>query len=491
MTERVIGGRYRVIRLLGEGGMGAVYEAEHTSTNRRVAVKVVSDASAKRPNVIQRFLQEAKIVGAVETQHIVQVFDAGKDEETGSPYIAMELLAGEDVSQLLRRVGPLSPDLALRIAAQTCLGLGKAHAAGVIHRDIKPANLFLTRREGGDILVKILDFGIAKSTTQTDAARITATGNVLGSPSYMSPEQIKSSKSIDARTDLWSLGAVMYEMLTGLVPYHQVETVHQLIMVICTQPPPPLQDLAPWVPAEVTGAVEAAMRHDLDRRFPSAIAMHDFLSRLLPAGSSTIHESMLVPVDPRLRTTRAPRRATPAAVPAVLTVEAAPPVEPTPSARSPYVPVVITAVVAGLAIAGALAYKTRSKAAEPQVALAPTSQPSVAVVPAEITVTIQVEDGATVTVDGAPKEAPAGNLSITGKLGSTHHVVVARAGREASAEIAITETGALPSKVDLPPAAPSSTASVSPRPAAAARPAPVPAADSKAAKTGVSTKFQL
>jgi serine/threonine-protein kinase len=163
----VIDGKYQIIRQLGEGGMGAVYEARHMGTGRRVAVKViVGEALAKSADIVARFRREAMASGSIESQHIAQVLDTGVDAQSGSPYMVMEMLVGEDVQQAIRRVGPFAPELALRVVAQACLGLHKAHEAGVVHRDIKPANLYIARRDGGDLVVKLLDFGIAKVTTR-------------------------------------------------------------------------------------------------------------------------------------------------------------------------------------------------------------------------------------------------------------------------------------------------------------------------------------
>ncbi len=154
--------KYEIIRQLGEGGMGAVYEARHLGTARRVAVKVISSSLAKGPEVVARFQREARASGSIDSQHVVQVLDTGIDPATSNPYMVMEYMAGEDLHQLIERLGVLSPDLALRMVAQACQGLGRAHEIGILHRDIKSANLFLAHREGSERVVKILDFGIAK-----------------------------------------------------------------------------------------------------------------------------------------------------------------------------------------------------------------------------------------------------------------------------------------------------------------------------------------
>ncbi|WP_437820190.1 serine/threonine protein kinase [Sorangium sp. So ce1078] len=319
MIGTIIDGKYQIRKLLGEGAMGSVYEAEHTGTGRRCAVKVISSADLTRdPKVVSRFQREARAAGAIDTQHITQVLDAGVDRGSNLPFLAMEFLAGEDVHQLIKRVGPLSPDLALRIVAQSCLGLQKAHEASVVHRDIKPHNLFLARRDEGEILVKLLDFGIAKvkmdRANETEGADLTRTGNLIGSPLYMSPEQARGQKEIDHRTDIWSLGAVLYQALTGRTPYHHITALGELIISICSDPAPPVQDFAPWVPPEIAAIVHRCLLQSPGQRYQSAQEMFGAIRPLLPYGWG-IHESMLVPLPEAVRGQSAPRFSTNANIP--------------------------------------------------------------------------------------------------------------------------------------------------------------------------------
>ncbi|MES1189317.1 MAG: serine/threonine-protein kinase [Myxococcales bacterium] len=296
MLGKTIDGKYQIVRLLGQGGMGAVYEAAHTGTGRRVALKLIIAETISR-DAILRFQREARAAGVIESQHIVQVLDTGIDREQGLPFMVMEYLVGEDLQHLCGRIGALSPELALRIATQACSGIQKAHEARVIHRDIKPANIYLASRDE-DVVVKLLDFGIAKVKEEhlpgsTDQA-LTRTGSMMGSPLYMSPEQAMGLKTIDHRTDLWSLGAVLYEVLAGKPPHHGAETLGQLILAICSAPPVPIQRLAPSVPDELAEIVHRAMRLDPNERFQSAADMRDAMRRLLPQGAS-LTQSMLVP----------------------------------------------------------------------------------------------------------------------------------------------------------------------------------------------------
>ncbi|HTN82233.1 MAG TPA: serine/threonine-protein kinase, partial [Sorangium sp.] len=270
MIGRTLDDRYAIHRLLGQGGMGAVYEARHTGTGRRVAVKVILGQAAD-DELVRRFQREARAVGAVESEHIAQVFDTGRDRETGAPYIAMEFLEGEDVQALIERLGPLPVDLALRVGLQACLGLERAHEAGIVHRDIKPANLFLARKQGGQRVIKLLDFGVAKvADNSLGNGGMTKSGALLGSPLYMSPEQARGSGAVDARSDIWSLGISLYHALSGQRPNQHLTGLGELVLAICTTPVRWIQEVAPWVPPEVAHLVHRALVIDPAGRTASA-----------------------------------------------------------------------------------------------------------------------------------------------------------------------------------------------------------------------------
>jgi serine/threonine-protein kinase len=288
VVGQTIDGRYRVLSVLGVGGMGAVYEAEHTGTGQRVAVKVVHAEISGKADVVGRFHREARAASSIQTPHIVRVLDSGTDPVTHVSYMVMELLHGEDLRSLLQRVGKLPPDLALRLIGQACLGIGKAHEAGVIHRDIKPANLFLSRGEGDEITVKVVDFGIAKMVDAQlpGAGALTRTGGVVGSPLYMSPEQAMGHKTLDLRTDVWSLGVVLYEALAGRTPQLEGETFMAIMMAILSRPAPPIAELAPWVSPEIAAIVHRMIASEPDARFASMAAVLEAIVPSLPAGLS-------------------------------------------------------------------------------------------------------------------------------------------------------------------------------------------------------------
>ncbi|MDI1450579.1 serine/threonine protein kinase [Polyangium sp. 6x1] len=304
--NELIGGRYRIERRLGAGGMGAVYEATDLQGGARVAVKVVTAEVARNELLLGRFEREVRAARGLDTPHVVRAIDAGRDGYSGLPFLVMEVLEGEDVRALFKRLGPVRPDLALRIVAQACRGLDVAHAQRIVHRDVKPANLFLANGPGpGGRTVKILDFGIAKLAPDPESmaeagelTSLTQTGSMLGSPLYMAPEQARGHKQIDGRADLWSLGVVLYQALTGVTPHRDSGALGDLIIAICTEPAERVERLAPWVRPEVAAVVHRALDLDPTQRFQSAAEMHAALVALLPPGdaSAAIHERMLVPL---------------------------------------------------------------------------------------------------------------------------------------------------------------------------------------------------
>ncbi|MEJ7728421.1 MAG: protein kinase [Polyangiaceae bacterium] len=310
-TGPLVAGKYRLGGLLGEGGMGAVFDARNELTQRRVALKRIRRVGgAADPERVARFQREARAAGAIDTPHIVQVLDAGTDDATGDPFLVLEHLSGEDAKQLLARVGPLPVELAVRVAAQAALGLCKAHQAGVVHRDIKPANLLLARTGDGEVVVKICDFGIAKVQPEEalgDGERtLTRTGTMIGSPAYMSPEQAQGLKSSDHRGDLWALGAVLFELLSGRQPHDDYETLGQLLVAICTTAPRDVRTVAPWVPADVARIVERCLRIDAAQRYPSAQALLDDL-RACSGGATSLRAEALKGVgEEELRLAPAP-----------------------------------------------------------------------------------------------------------------------------------------------------------------------------------------
>jgi serine/threonine-protein kinase len=478
----LVGGRYRLAQVLGEGGMGSVFEAEETTTGERFALKLIhgrlllSGRGAR-----SRFRREARAASAVASPHIIRVVDSGEDEVTGDLFLVMERLSGEDLQQLVDREGPLRPDAALRIAAQALLGLERAHEAGIVHRDIKPANLFLARGDGGEVTVKILDFGVAKIVA--DPAKLphttglTHTGGLVGSPLYMSPEQAQGSKAVDHRTDLWSLGSLLYCALCGRAPHAGAGSVGKLILDICSSPARPIREVAPWIAPAVADVVHRALAIDAARRYPSAAAMRAALEPLVPGGLA-IRAEMLAGVSEEERAAApivpAPRAATEVTTTSA-TAEAPRPERHGTRAASARLGAG-AALVLGLAVTAraALVHAPRAAPVEARkdaATVAPVVSPP-PVAPETIhrvQLTVLPAD-ASVEVDGALAAVQNGAVEIAGVLGSTHRVRVSKGKAEAATEVIVTDKGAAPSRVELAPPPP---VRVPPRPRPAA-PAPPP-----------------
>ena len=289
--------------------MGAVYEVVNVDTRGRCAMKLLRPDVADKPDFKERFLREARACSVVSSDHIVKVFDSGTDAETGSPYLVMEYLEGEDVEATKARLGAMNPSACLKIVLQAALGLAKAHAAGIVHRDIKPANLFLTTNDGGDLIVKILDFGIAKikeDRMHGTSNGITRSQALLGTPLYMSPEQCKGAAKIDARSDVWSLGVVLWELLSGTSPFRQPRSLGALMASIITEDLPLIQDLAPWVSSQVAEVVHRAMSRDIEQRYADAGEFRDALLQVTQGGPH-LQAPMLERLSLEQRSRLAPR----------------------------------------------------------------------------------------------------------------------------------------------------------------------------------------
>jgi serine/threonine protein kinase len=292
-----VGGKYEVRRVLGIGGMGVVCEAVHLDLGKKVAIKLIDKTMKESELIVARFRREAFALGQIQSEHIVDVFDVGADARVGL-YMVMEHLPGEDLQTRLDREKRLDVTTAVMIGHQMARGLEKAHAAGVIHRDLKPANVFLTTRDNGSLLVKLLDFGVSKLLNDAGGARITGSGAPIGTPLYMSPEQAEGKDDTDGRADIWSLGAVLYEMLAGAPPFADRGSYHGTIVGILTSRAKLLHDAAPWVSTEVAKVVDAMLVHDRDARIKNATLVTKRLLEayptVLPDGTGR-HTAVIVP----------------------------------------------------------------------------------------------------------------------------------------------------------------------------------------------------
>ena len=279
-------GKYRIERVLGAGGMGAVVLAMHLQLEERVAIKFLLSSVARQPDMVERFLREGRTAIKIRSEHCVRVLDVGT-LEGGQPYMVMEYMEGRDLDATIRASGPLPIADAVDFVLQAGEALAEAHALGTVHRDIKPANLFVTRRPDGTPSIKVLDFGISKAAGAAGNLGMTSTQAVMGSPLYMSPEQMRSSKDVDARSDIWALGTVLYEALAGSPPFDG-ETVTALIVKITQDPMPPLRGHRAEVPPQLEAVLGTALEKDRSRRYQTMAA---FAAALAPFGTSSASAS--------------------------------------------------------------------------------------------------------------------------------------------------------------------------------------------------------
>ncbi len=348
----LLAGKYVVERVLGEGGMGVVVAATHQQLGQRVALKFLLAEYCQNAEAVARFLREAQAAVRIQSEHVARTIDVGT-LESGAPYMVMEYLSGCDLASELatRRVLPLEE--AVGFVLQACEAIAEAHALGIVHRDLKPANLFLAHRADGSPLVKVLDFGISKSSSPAGAPmNLTTTQSVMGSPLYMSPEQLKSTKNVDQRTDVWALGVILYELVTGRTPF-QAETVSGLIATVVSEPAPPLRDLRPDVPAELEAVVLRCLEKDPARRIQHVGTLATALQRYAPAqGAVSVPRIKGVLLTAGVNTSASLGSLAPPATPAQAQTAAAFGQDARPRERAPRTGLVVGTIVAVTVLAG-------------------------------------------------------------------------------------------------------------------------------------------
>ena len=285
-------GKYRIERELGRGGMGVVVAAQHTKLAQPVAIKFVTAKASEE--ILKRFEREGRAAAKLKSEHVARIHDIGELED-GTPYMVMEYLRGEDLAHVVKAVGALPPALAIGYLLQACEALAEAHAAGIVHRDLKPANLFLTTTADGSPIIKVLDFGISKDTSVKDAAAdaasaeeedddLTKTSMLLGTPHYMSPEQMMSARTVDARADIWSLGAILYQLLTGERPF-PAKSLAEIVALVMSSDPPAPSVKHPEVTPEVDAIIARCLQKAADDRFANVAALAEALAPFGPDGS--------------------------------------------------------------------------------------------------------------------------------------------------------------------------------------------------------------
>ena len=281
----VLAGKYRVERVIGSGGMGIVVAARHQQLGQLVAIKFVRDEAIGDEGAVERFLREARAAVKLKSEHAARVLDVGT-LESGAPYMVMEYLEGSDLGAILNEGEPLSVEMAAEYIAQACEAVAEAHAAGIVHRDLKPQNLFLAKTIGGLQGVKVLDFGVSKSmgSLTGDGGSLTRTKTMLGSPLYMAPEQMRSARDVNATADVWALGVVLFELLTGRWPF-EAETMPDLCLKVVSEPPLSLASIRPEVPAVLVAVIERCLSKDPAGRYANAAELASALEAHVPPQS--------------------------------------------------------------------------------------------------------------------------------------------------------------------------------------------------------------
>jgi serine/threonine protein kinase len=279
----LLGEKYRIESVLGRGGMGVVFAAVHVRLEQRVAIKFLLEEAGAHPEMRERFAREARAASKIRSEHVARVLDVGV-MGSGVPYTVMEYLEGEDLARTLRRRGALPVTEAVGYLLQACEALAEAHVAGIVHRDLKPANVFLARRADGSVSVKLLDFGISKVVVEgADGGAITHGATILGSPRYMPPEQIRSTRDVDARGDLWSLGATLFELVAGQ-PAFQADTLPELCVRILEEPAPELEHLVPQAPPGLSGVLHRCLAKERTARYATVAELAAALGPFGPPG---------------------------------------------------------------------------------------------------------------------------------------------------------------------------------------------------------------
>ena len=368
---QVLMGKLKVIRLLGQGGMGQVYEVEHLITRHRRALKIMHARYASSSETVARFIREAGVAGTLKTVHVVETYDAGQLDD-GSPYVLMELLRGEALAGLFETPGPIPPGRVVGIVCQMLEGLLVAHEAGIVHRDVKPDNVFIARDERQNERVRLLDFGISKFTQGTNdyAGALTSDGAMMGTPFYMSPEQASGARTVDERSDLYSAGVILYEGLARKRPYDAI-SLPALVIKIHAGEHVPLHEVVPELTPGLADVVERAMNVNPGLRYASA---RDLLSALVPYADSTYVASIHTMKEassaaPAVTLNAGPRQS---ALQVAGPSQRPPAIVPTP--RPPWVmPTAVAAVVTAIVIAAAFVVGRGTADPAPTTPVAPQS----------------------------------------------------------------------------------------------------------------------
>jgi serine/threonine-protein kinase len=397
----VLAGKYRVERVLGVGGMGVVVAAHNIALDSPVAIKLLLPELARNGEAIARFLREARAAAKIGCEYVGRVHDVATFP-SGAPYIVMEYLDGEDLAAIVRR-GPLGVEQAVDFVLQVCVALAEAHGLGIIHRDLKPANLFCVRRSDGRELIKVLDFGISKFTEGPGGSKAAIAGfvttratAVMGSPLYMSPEQLRSARSVDSRTDIWSLGVILFQLVSGRVPF-SADSLGELAIQIATDEPASVRAYRPDLPKALEGVILKCLRKDREKRYAGVADLARALSPLAPRSQSLVER---VCATAGGTTARVAADGSPPSSTLSATGSQAPWSAPLSPGGRRRTPAAVVAVI-GIAMVAAIVALVRSHASLSRGA-AETTIPAEAAVPATATTAAGSDDRYAVEPDGDP-----------------------------------------------------------------------------------------
>lgn len=408
--------KYKIERVLGVGGMGIVLAAKHTQLGERVAIKVLTPGALADPEIVTRFLREARTAARIRSEYVARVLDVGA-LASGEPYIVMEFLDGSDLSVVLRDGGPMEASIAVGHLLQACEALAAVHASGIVHRDLKPANLFLTSRNDGTTVIKLIDFGISKATlpSETGDDFLTKTAVMMGSPQYMAPEQMLSTRDVDARSDIWSLGVILYHLLTGARPF-PAKTVLEIYNLI-QGGAPLLRSTLPGAPEGLENAIARCLQNDRENRYANVAELCAGLAKFGPPNADESVERCCRILHVRVPSTPPPLLATPANA-ATAPSEAA--IEPVFSAaRQGGSRFASRSLMVALALGAALYVVQRARAPEahtsPIASAHATEEKAVSAPIAALTTTL-VSPAPTASAAGAPAPAGSSPAKLRGKL---------------------------------------------------------------------------
>ncbi len=414
---QVFAGKYRVDSVIGEGGMGYVIAAHHLQLETKVAIKLLKPELLNNAEAVARFAREARAAVRIVSQHVARVFDVGQ-LDNGAPYMVMEYLEGGDLSNVVAQRGPLPLAEAVDYLLQACEAIAEAHNAGIVHRDLKPANLFCARRPDGSTTIKVLDFGISKVTGGPSSFNHTKTTAIMGSPIYMSPEQMESTRGVDMRTDIWGLGVILYEIVTGRTPF-EGSALPEICLRVATQPPPSIRALRPDVPPGLEAAILRCLEKDRDKRYANvaqlAAGLRDFAT---PRGRMSV-ESILRTVPAGTETASANTLPAPAAKPGAQTAESFGSTHPPRGASKQRTLTVVLGLgaVVVIGVLGVLVMRRPSASSSPPTevlaAASPATATATAIAPATATptastiaITTPAEPASAAPVIANPKKGP-------------------------------------------------------------------------------------